>query len=258
MNEDIEQINSEPEQEVSTQTQAETGSDEAPKESRKLRKKKKSSSHKGKGKKVKKKKGIQISAGSIMLILFCSFLIVVATFLQLEITHLIIPLKIFTGKPCHAADFLYTIKYIPQIPVIIFIVGFLGRKMGLVSILLYIMAGLLFLPIFALGGGWKYIFEYGFGYIFAYIPAASILGSILKKNYSYKNVAKAVFLSVITIHLFGIAYMTVIALFKHSGLNFVGSWIAAQSGVKILYDLVFSYLAVLVAKYARIILWLYL
>ena len=39
------------------------------------------------------------------------------------------------------------------------------------SILLYILLGLFAIPVFALGGGPKYIFEYGFGYILAYIPA---------------------------------------------------------------------------------------
>ena len=206
----------------------------------------------------KKKKGIQIGIGSIMLMLFCSFLLVVATFLQVKVSHFIIPSKFFNGDICTAKDFIFSIKYIPQIPIVMFIVGLLGRRLGVVSILLYIIAGLFFVPVFALGGGWRYIFEYGFGYILAYIPAAIILGTILKKNYSYINVLKAVLISVLTIHLIGICYMTILAYFKHAGINFVTSWIAAQSGIKIIYDLVFSYLLVLVTKYARIILWFYL
>ena len=52
--------------------------------------------------------------------------------------------------------------------------------------------------------------------------------------------------------------MMLLAFLKHMGWSFVGDWIVSQSGIKIIYDFVFSYLAVLVAKYARIILWLYL
>ena len=208
--------------------------------------------------KKKKKKGIHLGIGSLMLVFFCSFLIVVATFLQLNITHMIIPMKLFTGESYNINDFIYSIKYIPQIPIILFIVGLLGRRLGIVSILLYIIAGLFFIPVFALGGGWRYIFEYSFGYIFAYIPAAFFVGTILKKDYSYKNVAKAVFIGIITIHLIGILYMMALAYLKHAGWNFVCSWIISQSGIKIIYDFVFSYLAVLVAKYARIILWFYL
>lgn len=139
-----------------------------------------------------------------------------------------------------------------------FIIGLLGRRLGFISILLYIIAGLFFVPVFALGGGWRYIFEYSFGYILAYLPAAVIVGSILKKDYSYKNVAKAVTAGVIAIHLSGILYMLILAYFKHAGWGFAQAWISAQSGIKIIYDLIFSYLAILFAKYARIILWFYL
>ena len=208
--------------------------------------------------KNKRKKGIHVGIGSLMLMFFCSFLIVVATFLQIDVTHMIIPMKFWHGEPTTINDFVFSIKYIPQIPVIMFIVGLLGRKFGGLSVFLYIIAGLFFVPVFALGGGWRYIFEYSFGYIFAYLPAAVLAGTVLKKNYSYINVAKAVFTGVITIHIIGIIYMAVLAYLKHAGSGFVMNWIEAQSGIKILYDLVFSYLAVLVAKYARIILWFYL
>ena len=208
--------------------------------------------------KQKKKKGIHIGIGSLVLTVFCAFLLITATFLQLDVTHFIIPAKIFTGQPCSIDDYLFTIKYIPQIPVVVFIAALLGRKFGLASIVLYIITGLFILPVFALGGGWKYIFEYGFGYIFAYIPAAFILTTMLKKGYTFKNILKAVILSVLTIHIFGIIYMMCLAGFKHAGWEFIGAWIAAQSGIKILYDITFSYLMVLIAKYARIILWFYL
>ncbi len=220
---------------------------------------KKKKSKKVKTKTARKgKKSIHIGIGSLVLMAFCSFLIVIATFLQLDVTHIIIPAKFWRGGPCNIDDFIYSIKYIPQIPVIIFIVGLLGRRLGITSVILYIAAGLFFLPVFALGGGWRYIFEYSFGYIFAYIPAAYILGTLLKKGYSYKNVAKAVFWGVITIHVIGLLYMMCLAYLKHAGWGFVVSWTSAQSGIKIVYDFVFSYLAVLIAKYARIILWFYL
>ncbi|MBR6098877.1 biotin transporter BioY [bacterium] len=208
--------------------------------------------------KKKKKKGIHIGIGSLVLTIFCVFLLITVTFLQLDITHFIIPAKLFQGKPCTIEDYLFTIKYIPQIPIVIFVAALLGRKFGLVSIILYIITGLFILPVFALGGGWRYIFEYGFGYIFAYIPAAFILTTILKKGFTFKNILKAVVLSVLTIHVIGVIYMMCLAGFKHAGWDFIGTWIAAQSGIKILYDIVFGYLLVLFAKYARIILWFYL
>lgn len=208
--------------------------------------------------KSKKRKGIRLGVGSLVLLIFCSFLLVISTFLQLDVTHFIIPAKLFSGEPTKLSDYLFTYKFIPQIPAVMFVVGLLGRRLGITSILLYIITGLFFLPVFALGGGWRYIFEYGFGYILAYIPAAFLTGLILKKGYSYKNTAKAVFMGVLTIHLLGILYMMCLAAIRHTGWGFVGDWITAQSGLKIVYDFVFSYILVLVAKYVRIILWLYL
>lgn len=208
--------------------------------------------------KPKKRNGIRLGIGSLVLLVFCSFLLVISTFLQLDITHLIIPSKLFTGEPTKLSDYLFTYKFIPQIPAVMFVVGLLGRRLGITSIILYIITGLFFLPVFALGGGWRYIFEYGFGYILAYIPAAFFAGLILKKGYTYKNSAKAVFVGVLTIHILGILYMMCLAGWRHMSWTFVGDWIVAQSGIKIIYDFVFSYILVLIAKYLRIILWLYL
>lgn len=208
--------------------------------------------------KPKKRKGVRLGVGSLVLLIFCSFLIVIATFLQLDVTHFIIPSKLFTGEPLTIKDFIFTYKYIPQVPAILFITGLLGRRLGITSILLYIITGLFFMPVFALGGGWRYIFEFGFGYIIGYLPAAFAASTILKRGYSYKNTAKAVLAGVLTIHATGVLYMILLAFLKHMGLSFIFDWIVSQSGIKILYDFVFSYLAVLVAKYARIILWLYL
>ncbi len=68
----------------------------------------------------------------------------------------------------------------------------------------------------------------------------------------------AVLVGVLTIHLIGVLYMLFIAGLRHEGSEFMLGWIAAQSGVKIIYDFVFSFAAVFVAKYAKIILWFFM
>ena len=202
--------------------------------------------------------GIRLSLGSIILLLFCTFLIIIATFIQLDVTHFIIPSGIFKGEPLNFKDFLFTYKFIPQIPTVLFVGALLGRKYGICSITLYIILGLFIIPVFALGGGFKYIFEYSFGYILAYIPAVFFADSILKSGFTVKNMLKSVFVGVLTIHLIGIFYMLFIALLKHEGLVFMGSWILAQSGIKIIYDLIFSFIGVFLAKYTKIILWFFM
>lgn len=186
---------------------------------------------------------------NLALIVSCILLIVASTFVNLNIKHYILPGNLFSGKSLDYEDFVYSMYFIPQIPVIMFIVSFLGKKMSSVSIMFYILLGLFFVPIFALGGGVKYIFEYGFGYILAYIPAVIIAGNILGDNYSFKNMIKATILGVLLIHIVGILYMILIALIKGAGLDFITGWIASQSGLKIIYDIVASFVLVLIGKY---------
>lgn len=200
--------------------------------------------------------GIRFSLGTLVLILCCVFLIILSTFIQVDITHFIIPKSLFTEGADNS--YLYTYKLIPQIPVIMFVGAFLGRKYGLISILLYIMLGLFVIPVFALGGGPSYILEYSFGYILAYIPAVFFAGSILKSGFTNRNILHAVIVGVLTIHLIGILYMLFIAGLKHEGWAFMQGWIFAQSGIKIAYDMVLSFALIFFAKYAKIILWFYM
>lgn len=203
--------------------------------------------------------GIRLSFGSLLLILCCTVLIIFATFVQFDITHFVIPKGLFDeNTKLIFKDFLYTYKLIPQIPVVMFVGAFLGRKYGIMSILLYILLGLFIIPVFALGGGPKYIFEYGFGYILAYIPAVFFAGSILKSGFTMRNMLHATFVGVLTIHVIGILYMLFIAGLKHEGMAFISGWICAQSGIKIIYDMIFSFAALFIAKYAKIILWFFM
>lgn len=208
---------------------------------------------------VKKQiEGIRLTPDSILLILACSFLIILATFVQLDITHFILPKGIFQGENLAFKDYLFTYKFIPQIPVVMFVGAFLGKKYGIISILLYILLGLFVIPVFALGGGPKYIIEYGFGYIMAYIPAVFFADTILNNGFSTKNILKATVVGVLTIHLIGVLYMLFVASIRHEGWLFMQSWICAQSGIKILYDVVFSFCALFATRYLKIILWFYM
>ena len=199
----------------------------------------------------KEKKKIHIPVLNILLVLFCSFLLMVATFVQLNLTHFIIPHDLFSNHALKKEDFLYTYSIIPQIPAVLFIVGLLGRRLGITSVLIYIIVGLCSVPIFALGGGLHYLSEAGFGYILAYIPAVFFAGSILKDGFSFKNILKAALVGVLTIHILGIFYMLVVAIVKHEGWAFIKGWIVTQSMLKVAYDYVLSVIALFVAKYAN-------
>lgn len=204
---------------------------------------------------------LRLNLAVLVLIGICSFLIVIATFTQFDFNHYILPLDAFSyiganfKNPTVASHFIKHYRYIPQIPVIMFIVTLLGRKFGIVSIVLYITAGLFLTPVFALGGGLDYVFQYGFGYILAYIPAVFFAGSILRSGLTYINMLQAAVVGVLIIHIFGILYMLFIAALQKESFTMIAGWISAQSGAKIIYDILFSFFAMIIAKITKKILW---
>lgn len=198
-----------------------------------------------------KSKGLKVPAFNILLVCFCSFILMIATFVQLKITHFILPLDFFSNKHLTNKDFLFTYVLIPQIPAVMFVIGLLGRKLSITSIIIYILAGLFIIPIFALGGGAGYVKEFGFGYILAYIPAAFFAGSILKEEFSFKNIFKATLAGVLIIHIIGLIYMFIIAQLRHESFEFISGWMMSQSLLKIPYDIAASVIALLVAKYSN-------
>lgn len=204
---------------------------------------------------------VRFSLGTLALVAFCTFLIIIATFTQLSFFHYIIPLDIifhpvkFFSNASNSIIQTKYYEYIPQIPVVVYISALLGPIYALIAVLIYIILGLTFFPVFALGGGISYVLQYNFGYILAYLPAVFIVCKTLKKNFSYKYIAKASFFAVLTIHITGILYIIVMALFRREPYAFILDWIAAQTLSKIVYDFIFSFLAIIFAKITKKILW---
>ena len=191
---------------------------------------------------------IRFCFATLALVCLCLILLVISTFTQIKIN--------FNITDSNMGEYV-KLQYIPQVPIVIFIAALLGRTWGLTTIISYIILGLSpYFPIFALGGGLEYIFQYSFGYIFAYIFAVIFSTSTLKKEYSIKNLLLAMIYGVVTIHVIGIIYMSALALIRHESLEFIQNWIYYQSLSKILYDIIFSTLAVFLAKGCRKIIWL--
>ena len=204
---------------------------------------------------------IRITLGTLVLTCFSILLIIVATFTQVTLKHPYFPADsfIYLSQDLTAAEiirhFTKTYEYIPQIPVVFFIVALMGRKFGMAAVIGYIILGLFF-PIFALGGGISYLFEYGFGYILAFLPAIFFAGTILKGKTDYLRIPLVSLFGVLTIHILGILYMLFISTLRHAPIELVTSWIASQSGVQILYDLFFTIIAIILGRQARKLLWI--
>ena len=204
---------------------------------------------------------IKITIGTLLLTAFCILLLIVATFTQITFSHFYIPFDAIPFLAQEPTDyeivkhFTKTYRYIPQIPTVFFIVALLGRKFGILAILGYIALGMFF-PIFALGGGVTYLFEYGFGYILAFIPAIFFSGTLLKVKTDFLRIVLLSTLGVLAIHILGILYMLFIATLRHAPMDLVSSWIASQSGAQILYDMFFSVIAIYLGRFARKMFWI--
>ncbi len=204
---------------------------------------------------------IRITIGTLVMTMFCVILLIIATFTQVTVHHPYIPSDtlFFLGQEHTDIEtlkhFIKSYDYIPQIPMIFFIVALMGRKFGITAIILYIILGMFF-PIFALGGGISYLFEYGFGYILAYLPAIFFAGTLLKGKTDYLRIPVISLVGVVTIHILGILYMLFISTLRQAPWELVSSWIASQSGVQMLYDIFFTMIAMIIGKQLRKLFWI--
>lgn len=205
---------------------------------------------------------VRFRLGTIVLMVLCVLLIIIATFTELKFKHFYIPLDLFSKWNIYFNDgfnidcFIKSVKYIPQVPIIFFILGLLDRKFTLITIILYIILGFSGYPIFAMGGGWRYIFQYGVGYILSYIPAVYFSGTILDRNYTLKNIFRSVVAGVIIINIIGALVLLLSACLRHDNWFMVKNLLYSMSVFKFFYDIVFSIIAVYLALFMKKLLWI--
>lgn len=89
----------------------------------------------------------------------------------------------------------------------------LGGKLGALSVLLYIIFGLLGLPIFTEGGGFWYIFRPSFGYIIGFCLASYVTGKLVEKykKQGFKEILCASFIGLGIVYGMGLIYYYIIA-----------------------------------------------
>ena len=89
----------------------------------------------------------------------------------------------------------------------------LGPRWGAVSQVVYVVLGLVGLPIFTEGGGPGYLFQPTFGFLLSYIPAAWVIGRLAGGCPSKKRIAAACLAGLAVIYLIGLPYMALILNF---------------------------------------------
>lgn len=84
----------------------------------------------------------------------------------------------------------------------------LGAKYGSISVIIYVMIGLIGVPVFTEGGGIYYVLKPSFGYLIGFIFGTYLTGKIANadKNPSLKRLITANFAGLSVVYIMGMAY----------------------------------------------------
>ena len=105
----------------------------------------------------------------------------------------------------------------------------LGAKYGAVSQILYVLLGLMGLPVFAMGGGIGYVLQPSFGFTLGLIGAAWVMGHMTRQRCDARRVALACAAGLGAVYAVGLPYMAAI-LNGYMGLSLT-AWQLILAGV---------------------------
>lgn len=132
-------------------------------------------------------------------------IVIIALFLALLIV------STFIRIPMPFGDYLTL-----QLEVVILIGFILGPRLGTITCLLYMIMGLIGIPVFAAGGGITYFIRPSFGYIYGFVFASFIVGLLsykIKKKNIIIDILIAI-LGIIVIYIFGYIHKYFVYLFS--------------------------------------------
>lgn len=119
----------------------------------------------------------------------------------------------------------------------------LGKKYGAASVALYVVLGLIGLPVFTQGGGPGYIFQPTFGYLLGFIAGTWVTGALAERKCSVIHYTLAGLAGLGVIYLAGMAYYYILGnYFIHSPIG-VKSLIVTFCLVSLPGDVVLAFLS---------------
>ena len=91
----------------------------------------------------------------------------------------------------------------------------LGSKKGAISVAVYVLMGLIGIPVFTQGGGFSYVLKPSFGFLVAFIIGAFVTGLIVEKkqNPSFLRILGASFAGMAFVYVLGAIYFYIICNF---------------------------------------------
>ena len=108
--------------------------------------------------------------------------------------------------------------------------GFLlGPVWGAASQGVYVLLGVVGLPIFTMGGGFSYVLQPTFGFLLGLIPSALIIGLLTKKSRKPVRIVLSCVAGLAALYAVGLPYMALILnVYMDKGLDF---WAVLKSGM---------------------------
>ena len=87
----------------------------------------------------------------------------------------------------------------------------LGSKKGAISVAVYVLMGLIGIPVFTQGGGFSYVLKPSFGFLVAFIIGAFVTGLIVEKkqNPSFLRIIGASFAGMAFVYVLGAIYFVI-------------------------------------------------
>ena len=88
----------------------------------------------------------------------------------------------------------------------------LGKRKGSLTVIVYLMMGLVGLPVFAHGGGLGYIIRPTFGFLLGFLAAATVTGALTEKkeNISFRSALPAAFAGEVCYYICGLVYYYIV------------------------------------------------
>lgn len=86
----------------------------------------------------------------------------------------------------------------------------LGARWGAVSQAVYVLLGLVGLPIFSLGGGLSYVLQPTFGFVLGLVPAAWVIGRLAGRPVRFARTLAAMLAGLGVVYAVGLAHLTLI------------------------------------------------
>ena len=124
----------------------------------------------------------------------------------------------------------------------------LGKRYAAISCAVYVILGLIGLPIFTQGGGIGYVLKPTFGYLIGFIPGAYIIGALSEKQSSFVKMFLACLAGLAVIYILGTVYYYLLASLYLKKTVVVSVMLASCVFTTLPGDLILAVLASLLSK----------